>query len=148
MERSDILAQLLDKMGSHWKNFYVDNHVHHVTCTVHKWQKALLFPGILEPLYDEINKHIGKWQIFVLDYVIMPEHFHSLLFSNKGENILKAIQGIRSAISSHARYVNELEETASVLIAIKTILIKSCFTKALVASQSLDSGRKSQGYSQ
>jgi putative transposase len=94
-------------MGTHWKNFYLDNHVHHVTCTVHKWQKALLFSGILSFLYDEINYKAIKWNISVIGYVIMPEHFHLMLHSFKGENVMKADQAIRRSISGQARKLIE-----------------------------------------
>jgi REP element-mobilizing transposase RayT len=94
-------------MGNNWKNNYLDCHVHHVTCTVHKWQKALLYPEILNFLYEEFNKSISRWNVSFIGYVIMPEHFHLLLHSIEGDTIKKAISGIRRAVSGQVRLIVE-----------------------------------------
>jgi len=94
-------------MGSHWKNCYVDSHVHHVTCTVHKWQKALLYPKLIDSLYNEFDYTIARWKISIIGYVIMPEHFHALIFCENGQNVLKAIHGIRRSVSGVARRIVE-----------------------------------------
>lgn len=95
-------------MGGHWKNFYRDNCVHHVTCTVHKWQQALLFPRITQAIYSELYYSIIRWHISVVGYVIMPEHFHALLVSEEGLNIQKALHGLRRRVSG---VVHELIDT-------------------------------------
>jgi putative transposase len=91
------------KMGTHWKNYYTDGCVHHVTFTVHRWQKALLFPGVLELMYIELEYAIHRWDISILGYVIMPEHFHGLFFGDNGLRVQKALHGIRRSISGAVR---------------------------------------------
>jgi putative transposase len=97
-------------MGTHWKNYYTDNCVHHVTGTVHKWQRALLYPRILKSLYAEFNYSISRWNISFIGYVIMPEHFHALLFSEKGDYVQKAIHGIRRGVSESVKEIIESKD--------------------------------------
>jgi putative transposase len=113
-------------MGTHWKNFYQDNYIHHVTCTVHRWQQTILFPPVLHLLYDEINSAIIKWDISIWAYIFMPEHFHLMLKSQQGQNIQKGIQHIRRSISGQVRILiesnNEEFTTCAALNSVNTNL--------------------------
>lgn len=102
--KADILTP---KMGENWKNHYIDHAVHHVTGTVHGWQPVLLYPDILSIFEEEFNKMTKRWSVDITGFVIMPEHFHLLLQSNQGNNVMRFIQGGRRYISGRVRKLIE-----------------------------------------
>ena len=95
------------KMAKNWNNFYLDNSVHLVTGTVHQWQPMLLQPEITEIVYGEINSQSDDFGIVVVAYVIMPEHFHLLVYSTFGIHIKSFLQSARRAISGKAKILIE-----------------------------------------
>ncbi len=90
-------------MNNNWKNHYLDNAIHHVTGTVNAWQKVLVYPDILSILFLDLNRMTVRWNVTVWGFVIMPEHFHMLIQSCKGENIKKFIHGGRRSISGRVK---------------------------------------------
>jgi putative transposase len=94
-------------MAKNWKNFYIDNAVHHITGTVQGWQPILLLPEILNIFYLDCNHLIIRWEIKLYAYVIMPEHFHLLAQCGQGINIMRFIQGVRRSVSGRARHLIE-----------------------------------------
>jgi REP element-mobilizing transposase RayT len=94
-------------MARNWKNIYVEGAVHHVTGTVNQWLPVLLYTEITEIFYNELSLKMEIWQVKLIGYVIMPEHFHVLVQTDKGTNIEKFIHGLRRAISGRARFVIE-----------------------------------------
>ena len=73
-------------MAKNWKNYYTDNAIHHVTGTVHQWQPILTYPGILSIFYSDFGRLAIRWHVSILGYVVMPEHFHMLVQSEKGDH--------------------------------------------------------------
>jgi putative transposase len=102
-------------MTHDWKNYYLDNRAHHITGTVHQWQPALLCAEVLDIFYDEYNQLSETYEIKTIGYVIMPEHFHVLTFSTRGENIRIFLQSLRRRISGKVRHLL-IEKQASPII--------------------------------
>ncbi len=96
-------------MTGHWKNYYTDFAVHFVTATVHNWQPVLLSPEIRSIFVEELGRTARRWDVNIIGYVIMPEHFHLLLQSRQAENIMKFIRGMRRSISGKVRKIIEFE---------------------------------------
>jgi len=94
-------------MAKNWKNYYLDNAVHHVTGTVHQWQPILLYPEIVESVYEEFNRKASDFSISLMAYVLMPEHFHLLIRSAAGAQIKSFLQSARRSISGKAKIVIE-----------------------------------------
>lgn len=94
-------------MAGNWKNYYKDCAVHHLTGTVHGWQPVLLSPNILPIFSSEFNRMLVRWDVLLLGFVIMPEHFHMLVQSKQAENILNYIRGGRRSISGKVRWLIE-----------------------------------------
>jgi putative transposase len=76
---------------SRWHNFYLDNHVHFCTFTVKDW-RPLLDEIAIAILYDEWRRNSERFCVKVIAYVIMPEHVHVCLWSEKAENIVRFLQ--------------------------------------------------------
>jgi REP element-mobilizing transposase RayT len=91
-------------MAANWKNYYTDNAVHHITGTVYKWQPVLLCNDILSIFSYEFNRLLAKWDVELIGYVLMPEHFHMLAKSHLAENILNFIRGGRRSVSGKVRW--------------------------------------------
>jgi putative transposase len=94
-------------MSANWKNYYKDCAVHHITGTVHGWQPVLLSPDILSIFTTEFNRKLVRWDVQLFGFVIMPEHFHMLVQSERAENILNYIRGGRRSISGKVRWLIE-----------------------------------------
>lgn len=66
-----------------WRNFYLDGHAHLVTGTVRDW-RPLLKGEAVEVLYREWSTARARLCVRVLAYVVMPEHFHAILWAECG----------------------------------------------------------------
>jgi putative transposase len=99
-------------MTANWKNYYRDYAVHHVTGTVHGWQQILVFPDVLSIFKCEFNHMLARWDVGIIGFVIMPEHFHMLVQSKQAENIMNFVRGGRRSISGKVRRLLENSENA------------------------------------
>ena len=90
-------------MTANWKNYYVDFAVHHVIGTVHGWQPILLCPDVLSIFMPEFGRMAIRWDVEIIGFVIMPEHFHMLARSKRAENIIRFIRGGRRSVSGKVR---------------------------------------------
>ncbi|MHB9037496.1 MAG: REP-associated tyrosine transposase [Armatimonadota bacterium] len=83
---------------SRWHNLYIDGMVHFCTATVNEWQPLLddAAATVLYRQWREAGKLLG---VRVIAYVIMPNHIHMLLWSEKGESIRKFMQRVLSRSS-------------------------------------------------
>ena len=97
-------------MGINWKNYYTDNAVHHITGTVHQWQPVLLFTSIIDIVMDELFKKAKRWNANIWGYVIMPEHFHLMIRSEKADNIMRFLHGFRRYTSSRIKDIIEIND--------------------------------------
>ena len=97
-------------MGRNWKNYYIDNSVNHVTGTVHRWQPVLLYPEILSIFLLDFNRMTIRWDVAILGFVIMPEHFHILLQSPRADDVQKFIHGGRRSVSGRVRHLLEADD--------------------------------------
>lgn len=94
-------------MAKNWKNYYIDNAVHHITGTVHQWQPILLFSPIIDIIMDELIRKTNRWDAKIWGYVIMPEHFHLMIQSEYGENVRRFLHGFRRYTSGRIKVVIE-----------------------------------------
>lgn len=99
-------------MTKNWKNHYVDHAVHHVTGTVHGWQSILLYPDIISIFEEEFNRMIRRWNVDIIGFVIMPEHFHMLLRSGEGKDVMRFIQGGRRYVSGRVRKIIDTDNNS------------------------------------
>ncbi|MDO8586312.1 MAG: transposase [Armatimonadota bacterium] len=74
-----------------WHNYYADNHAHFSTFTCKDWQ-PLLTETVITCLYDEWRRNSERFSVKVLAYVIMPEHVHVLIWSEKADNVVRFLQ--------------------------------------------------------
>jgi len=66
-----------------WHNQYVDGCVHFCTATVSGW-RPLLTARAISVLYAAWDSARRDLAVRVLAYVVMPEHFHLLLWAERG----------------------------------------------------------------
>jgi REP element-mobilizing transposase RayT len=76
---------------SRWHNVYEDGHVHFVTYTVCHWQ-PLLDEQAVKCLYGQWKHNGQRFGVAVLAYVVMPDHVHMLLWSERGESVMRFLQ--------------------------------------------------------
>ncbi|MEN6355514.1 MAG: hypothetical protein ABFD83_00355 [Armatimonadota bacterium] len=69
-----------------WHNYYLDNHAHFCTASVSDFRPLLIGPGAMI-LYEQWDRARQAHRVRVLAYVIMPEHFHIILWSERGDSI-------------------------------------------------------------
>jgi REP element-mobilizing transposase RayT len=94
-------------MAKNWRNIYLDNTVHLITGTVHQWQPVILYPEITKIMYDKFNEKSLDYETAIIAYVLMPEHFHLLIYSATGTKAKGFLQGARRAISGEAKHFIE-----------------------------------------
>ncbi|MCE5197569.1 MAG: hypothetical protein ABFD54_04130 [Armatimonadota bacterium] len=73
---------------SRWHNHYEDGYAHFCTSTISDWQ-PLLQGEAVTVLYEEWNAARDAIGVKVLAYVIMPNHYHIMLWSEYGDQIAK-----------------------------------------------------------
>jgi putative transposase len=71
---------------SRWHNLYLDNHAHFCTATVVDW-RPLLYDKAAGILYEEWAAARVALSTKLLAYVIMPEHFHIILWAVQGQSV-------------------------------------------------------------
>lgn len=80
---------------SRWHNQYVDGHAHFCTATVLDWE-WLLQGKAVRILYDEWDTARLVLDVRVLAYVVMPNHYHSVLWAEKGDSISRFLRRTQS----------------------------------------------------
>jgi len=83
-----------------WKNYYPDNHVFFITSTVNG--RISLFKNLenAKILLNNLDISKEKYGFKLLGYVIMPEHWHFLLYFAEGRNCLSFIRDYKRYTSS------------------------------------------------
>jgi putative transposase len=114
-------------MNRNWKNYYINNAVHLVTGTVHCWQKVLLYPAILSIFFLDFNRMAIRWDVAIIGFAIMPEHFHMLLQSSYAENVKKFIHGGRRSVSGRVKRLLESTDKAFRAFCLKNEIEQSKF---------------------
>ena len=83
-----------------WHSHYLDNHAHFCTATVARW-RPLLQGEAIQGLYREWTAARELLGVKVLAYVVMPDHFHAILWAEVGQNVRRFLQRVL-ALTSHA----------------------------------------------
>jgi putative transposase len=78
---------------SRWHNIYLDAHVHFCTATVARWEPRLTAPA-KALLYREWEAARHDHSVRVLAFVVMPEHFHVLLWAERGVAVRTFLQRV------------------------------------------------------
>ena len=81
-----------------WHNQYIDGYVHFCTLTITNWE-TLLKDETINVLYNVWNESRNKLGVKVLAYVIMPNHFHILIYGKTGKSIMQFMQRSASLTS-------------------------------------------------
>jgi len=83
---------------SRWHNYYLDNYPHFCTSTVADW-RHLLRDRAISILYEEWDIARKSYAVKILAYVIMPNHYHVVLWSEQGKNICTFLRRSRGQVS-------------------------------------------------
>jgi putative transposase len=78
---------------SRWHNVYLDGHVHFCISTVAGWEPRLTAPA-KALLYREWEAVRRDYCVRVLAFVVMPEHFHLLLWAERGVDVRRFLQRV------------------------------------------------------
>ena len=81
-----------------WHNHYIDNCAHFCTATVQDWRR-LLEGDAVRVLYEEWERARASQGVKVLAYVVMPNHFHILLWAERGEQVMRFLQRALGEVS-------------------------------------------------
>jgi putative transposase len=76
---------------SRWHNRYLDGHAHFCTATASD-RRPVLVDRADDLLYRQWNAARELLDMRVLAYVVMPDHIHLMLWSNRGSDIRKFLQ--------------------------------------------------------
>jgi REP element-mobilizing transposase RayT len=76
---------------SRWHNQHLDALPHFCTATVADW-RPLLNAESIPIVYREWAAARCRFGVKVLAYVVMPDHFHAVLWAESGENVCKFLQ--------------------------------------------------------
>ena len=74
-----------------WHNHYLDGHAHFCTATVSGWQ-PLLTGAALDLLYDQWRAAREATGVKLLAYVVMPDHFHAVVWAERGRAVSRFLQ--------------------------------------------------------
>ena len=62
-------------------------------------RRPVLVTPAIEVLYDQWDAARRDWQVRILAYVVMPDHFHAVLWATEGRRIHKFLQRILTLTS-------------------------------------------------
>ena len=74
-----------------WHNDYVDHHAHFCTASVAD-RKPRLVGEAIRVLYEAWDNGRTALGVRVLAYVVMPDHYHTILWAEKGRSIAAFLQ--------------------------------------------------------
>jgi REP element-mobilizing transposase RayT len=83
-----------------WKNHYKDCEYHFVTGSIGGYLPLFECQEFSTAFIDTINRVRKSYKVLVTAWVIMPEHYHFLLWHSSGEQIRKFMQTVLSQSSS------------------------------------------------
>ena len=81
-----------------WHNYYCARHAHFCTATISDW-RPLLYGEAIRVLYEEWQSARLALGVKILAYVIMPEHFHMVLWADDGASVSKFLHRVLSCTS-------------------------------------------------
>ena len=81
-----------------WHNQYIDRYVHFCTLTISEWE-ILLTGEAINILYEVWNESRIKLGVKIMAYVIMPNHFHIVIYSESGNSVMQFMQRSASFMS-------------------------------------------------
>jgi len=87
-----ILGMYPDRASTHYRNIYLDDHIHFFTCSIVGFLPVLEVDPMKQLLLDSWNIYREKYNVLIHGYVIMPEHIHILLYADMGVQIRSFIQ--------------------------------------------------------
>jgi putative transposase len=76
---------------SRWHNLYLDGHARFCTATVSGW-RPFFTEETVAVLYREWEAARRDHRVRVLAYVVMPDHFHLVLWAQTGQSIRRFLQ--------------------------------------------------------
>lgn len=85
-----------------WHNVYADGHAHFCTSAVRDWQPLLLGDDV-HILYEAWNAARTALTVKILAYVVMPDHYHIVLWSESGRDIMRFLRRTLSATAQRIR---------------------------------------------
>jgi len=83
-----------------WKNFYKDNEYHFVTGSVGGYLPLFEHKEFTQLFTDVIKEVLKSYEVLMTAWVIMPEHYHFLIWNESGIRIQKFMQTVLSRSSS------------------------------------------------
>ena len=85
-----------------WHNYYADGCVHFCTMTVRDWE-AVLYDESIDVLYEVWNEAREALGVKILACVVMPEHVHILVKSEKSLDVRDFLQRTASFVSKRLK---------------------------------------------
>ncbi|MBI2844109.1 MAG: transposase [Armatimonadetes bacterium] len=85
-----------------WHNHYLDGHPHFCTASALDWERVLVGSAV-DVLYQEWDSARKALGVKVLAYIIMPDHFHIVLWAEKGDLISMFLRRTQSLTSRRIR---------------------------------------------
>jgi REP element-mobilizing transposase RayT len=83
--------------------YNIPGHIHFVTTNVHNHLPLFAYRDICQMLIANLDYYRGKHRFKLLGYVIMPDHFHALIYSEGGVSIEKIVQDIKRYTAKQIR---------------------------------------------
>ena len=83
-----------------WKNHYLDNHIHFVTGSVCGYLPIFEYEKLIKEFICLINRMRSDFDMKFIAYVIMPEHYHFLIYHPQNEKIKSFLRTLLSKSSS------------------------------------------------
>jgi REP element-mobilizing transposase RayT len=62
------------------QRFHLEGHIYYITTVVYNRLPIFTRPSFINPLFDSLNFYRYKQQFKLLGYVIMPDHFHLIIW--------------------------------------------------------------------
>jgi len=78
-----------------WKNIPLDGHVYFITTKVTDYKAIFKEKRYIDIILENLNFYRDKYNYKLLAYVIMPEHFHLMLYIEKGWQLFKIMEELK-----------------------------------------------------
>ncbi|MDO8682520.1 MAG: transposase [Armatimonadota bacterium] len=102
-----------------WHNHYADNHPHFCTATITDWRPLLVGESI-QILYDIWEEARQALSVKLLTYVVMPDHYHHLLWAEQGKSVSAFLQRTASLTRKRMQTNGPLFKEAPRVLAVYT----------------------------
>ncbi|MBI5756427.1 MAG: transposase [Nitrospirae bacterium] len=83
-----------------WRNHYIDGHIHFVTGSVGGYIPLFEVEELTREFITVINRIKDDYQMKFVAYVIMPEHYHFLIYHPEGEKVKSFLRTLLAKSSS------------------------------------------------